>query len=77
MRVSIPYRMGPRYRGEDMQNFYNSLTFIISFMILVLIFEMIFGSKFVEMFLLLVLASMVVFNSEKIKFIFSGIQKEA
>lgn len=57
-----------------MQNFYNSFTFIISFMIIVLIFNSIFGAKFTEMFLLLVLCSMVVVNSDKVGAIFSGIK---
>lgn len=58
-----------------MKNFYNSFSFIITFMILVLIFEMIFGHKFVEWFLLLVLASMVVMNADKVKHIFKGISE--
>lgn len=58
-----------------MKQFYNSFTFIITFMILILIFEMIFGSKFVETFLLLVLASMVVVNADKFSQIFKGIQE--
>ena len=59
-----------------MMNFYNSFTFIISFMVLVLIFEMTFGSKFVEYFLLLVLASMLIMNANKLQGIFAGISKE-
>lgn len=58
-----------------MKNFYNSITFIITFMILLLIFQMMFGSKFVEWFLLLVLLSMVVINADKVKYIFNGIQE--
>lgn len=58
-----------------MQNFYNSFTFILTFMILVLIFQMVFGNKFIETFLLLVLASMVVVNSDKFTSIFKGIQE--
>lgn len=58
-----------------MRNFYNSFTFIISFMILVLIFQMIFGSKLVEVFLLLVLASMVVVNSDKFAEVFKGFKE--
>ncbi len=58
-----------------MDKFYNSFTFIITFMILVLILQMVFGSKFIEMFLLLVLASMVVVNSSKFTQIFKGIQE--
>lgn len=59
-----------------MRNFYNSFTFIISFMILVLVFNMFFGSKFTEWFLLLVLLSMVVVNSEKVKYIFKGLEEK-
>ena len=58
-----------------MKNFYNSFTFIITFMILLLIFNMMFGGKFVEWFLLLVLLSMVVINADKVKYIFNGIQE--
>lgn len=58
-----------------MRNFYNSFSFIVSFMILVLVFEMMFGEKFVEMFLLLVLASMAVMNADKIQYVFSGIKE--
>lgn len=56
-----------------MQNFYESFTFIISFMILVVTFQMIFGSDFIEGFLLLVLASMLVMNSDKVGYIFKGL----
>ena len=59
-----------------MMNFYNSFTFIISFMILVLFFQMAFGSKFVEYFLLLVLASMLIMNANKLQGVFAGISKE-
>lgn len=58
-----------------MEKFYNSFTFIIAFMILVLILQMTMGSKFIEYFLLLVLASMVVMNAEKFATIFKGIQE--
>lgn len=58
-----------------MKNFYDSFTFIVAFMILVLIFNMLFGDKFVEMFLMLVLASMVILNAEKVEYIFSGIKE--
>lgn len=56
-----------------MQNFYESFTFIISFMILVVTFQMIFGSDFIEGFLLLVLGSMLVLNSDKVGYIFKGL----
>lgn len=58
-----------------MQNFYNSFSFIIAFMILLLLFNMLFGGKFVEYFLMLVLASMVVVNAEKFNSVFNGIQE--
>ena len=58
-----------------MKNFYNSFTFILTFMILVLIFQMIFGTKFVEVFLLLVLASMVVVNADKFSEVFKGFKE--
>ena len=59
-----------------MQNFYNSFSFIIAFMILVLVFEMTLGSKFVHWFLMLVLASMVVINADKVEYIFKGLKGE-
>ena len=59
-----------------MMNFYNSFTFIISFMVLVLFFQMVFGSKFVEYFLLLVLASMLIMNANELQGVFAGISKE-
>lgn len=58
-----------------MQNFYNSFSFIIAFMILLLLFNMLFGGKFVEYFLMLVLASMVVVNADKFSSVFNGIQE--
>lgn len=58
-----------------MQNFYNSFSFIIAFMILLLLFNILFGGKFVEYFLMLVLASMAVVNAEKFKSVFNGIQE--
>ena len=58
-----------------MQNFYNSFSFIIAFMILLLLFNMLFGGKFVEYFLILVLASMVVVNADKFNSVFNGIQE--
>lgn len=58
-----------------MQNFYNSFSFIIAFMILLLLFNMVFGGKFVEYFLMLVLASMIVVNADKFNSVFNGIQE--
>ena len=59
-----------------MQNFYDSFTFIIYFMILVLFFNMFLGGKFTEWFLLLVLLSMIVVNSDKVKYIFKGLEEK-
>lgn len=47
-----------------MKEFYSSFGFILSFMALELIIGMTFGEKFVEWFLLLVLFSMVLINSD-------------
>lgn len=58
-----------------MKNFYNSFSFIIAFMILLLLFNMVFGGKFVEYFLMLVLASMIVVNADKFNSVFNGIQE--
>lgn len=49
-----------------MNQFYSSFTFMLGFMIIVLIFNMAFGNKFTEWFLLLVLLSMVVTNADKV-----------
>lgn len=53
--------------------FYNSLTFMLSFMVLLVFANMAFGSKFTEKFLLLVLASMLVFNADKLTEITKGL----
>ena len=47
-----------------MQKFYSNFTFMLGFMIATLILNMAFGAKFTEMFLLLVLLSMVVMNAD-------------
>lgn len=57
-----------------MDNFYNSFTFIISFMLLVLMFQMMLGNIFTEYFLLLTLLSMIVLNSDKFSKIFNGLR---
>lgn len=61
---------------KKMQEFYNSFGFIIAFMILVMLCEMMMGEKFTQAFLLLVMASMAIFNADKIEKLFGGIQKE-
>lgn len=57
-----------------MQAFFEKYTFILSFSIMTLVFNMAFGAKFTEMFLLLVLLSMVVLNAEKFKTLFAGME---
>ena len=47
-----------------MKDFYNSYTFILSFLALELAISMMFGEKFTEAFLWLVLLSMVLINSQ-------------
>lgn len=49
-----------------MNKFYTSFTFMLGFMVTVLIFNMMFGSKATEWFLLLVLLSMIVTNADKV-----------
>lgn len=66
-----------RKGGKTLQNFYNSFSFIIAFLILLLFFNIMFGGKFIEYFLALVLASMIVVNADKFASIFNGISKEA
>lgn len=48
-----------------MKSFYESYTFILSFVILEVAINLLFGDKFTEWFLYLVLFSMVLINSEK------------
>lgn len=56
-----------------MSNFYNSFSFLLAFMILVNIFNMLLGEKFTEMFLLLVLLGMVLLNTDKFSTVFKGL----
>ena len=58
-----------------MQNFYNNFSFLLSFMIMVNIFYMLLGPSFTEGFLLLVLAGMVITNSDKFATIFKGVSE--
>lgn len=48
-----------------MKSFYESYTFILSFVILEVAINLLFGDKFTEWFLYLMLFSMVLINSEK------------
>lgn len=56
-----------------MKEFYKSFTFMISFMVLLVFINMGFGAKFTEKFLWLVLASMVVMNTDKLEEIAKGL----
>ena len=56
-----------------MQSFYNSFSFLLAFLILVNILNMLLGDKFTEMFLLLVLTGMVILNADKFGTVFKGI----
>lgn len=56
--------------------FYKSFTFMIAFMILLVFMNMALGSKFTEKFLILVLASMIVFNVDKFEKIAQGLSNK-
>lgn len=56
--------------------FYKSFTFMITFMVLLVFMEMALGNKFTEKFLILVLASMLVFNADKFEKIAKGLKTE-
>ncbi len=56
-----------------MSDFYNSFSFLLAFMILVNIFNMLLGEKFTEMFLLLILLGMVLTNTDKFSTVFKGL----
>ena len=60
-----------------MKEFYKSFTFMISFMVLLVFINMGFGAKFTEKFLWLVLASMVVMNTDKLEEIAKGLSNTA
>lgn len=47
------------------ENIYNNMTFIISFLVLALVLQMFAGNKVLERFLVLVLFSMIIINSGK------------
>lgn len=53
-----------------MINIYNRFTFIVAFMVFVVFFNMIFGSKSTEYLLILILLGMVLTNSKKITGLF-------
>lgn len=53
-----------------MDKIYNRFTFIVAFMVFVLFFNMIFGSKPTEYLLILILLGMVLTNIEQITGLF-------
>ena len=50
---------------NKLKEFYNSFSFIIAFMFLSVLISALFGEKFLSKFLLLVLTSQLVLNSDK------------
>lgn len=58
-----------------MVSFYNSFGFLIAFMVLLLVFQMMFGNAFTEYYMLLVLLSMVVVNSDKVTYLMQNFTK--
>lgn len=56
-----------------MQGFYKSFSFMLAFMVLINIFNMLLGEKFTEMFLLLILLGMAVMNVDKFSTVFKGL----
>lgn len=56
-----------------MKSFYKTFTFMISFMILLVFINMGFGAKFTEKFLWLVLASMIVMNTDTLSELAEGL----
>lgn len=57
-----------------MQKFYEHFSFLLAFMILVNVFYMMFGAKFTEGFLILVLLGMLITNASKLETLFTGIK---
>ena len=55
-----------------MDKIYNRFTFIIAFMVFVLFFNMIFGSKPTEYFLILILLGMTLTNIDQITGLFKN-----
>lgn len=56
-----------------MQQFYTSFSFLLAFLLLVNILNMLLGPKFTEYFLFLILLGMVVLNADKFATVFKGI----
>ena len=54
-----------------MKNFYNKFSFLLAFMIFIVFFNMLFGEKPTQYFLILVLLGMVILNVDDFKNIVS------
>ena len=57
-----------------LKEFYNSFGFIIAFMFISVLMSALFGEKFLNKFLILVLTSQLVFNSDKATALINKIQ---
>ncbi|MGE6604858.1 hypothetical protein ACQKEY_24580 [Lysinibacillus fusiformis] len=60
---------------DGLKGFTQSVPFILSFLVLVLLTNMFVGQKFTNQFLYLVLFSMVILNADKMKSFVGGITK--
>ncbi|MGE7114940.1 hypothetical protein [Lysinibacillus sp. NPDC047702] len=59
-----------------MMQFTKDMRFIVSFLFLILLLSMFTSQKFVYMFLVLVLISMVILNSSKVQDMIGGLKYE-
>lgn len=58
-----------------MTEFYNKFSFLVAFMVFILIFNMIFGGEVTEKLLILILISMAVFNTDLVANLFGSMQE--
>ena len=58
-----------------MTDFYNKFSFLVAFMVFILIFNMIFGGEVTEKLLILILISMAVFNTDLVSNLFGSMQE--
>ena len=58
-----------------MTEFYNKFSFLVAFMVFILIFNMIFGGEVTERLLILILISMAVFNTDLVANLFGSMQE--
>ena len=50
---------------DTLKSFYEDTTFIVSFLVMVIVIQMTLGKKFTDWFLILVLFSIIIINSDK------------